>query len=268
LKAKYFQLFFLLNFGVLFFSPINFNAQKSRNLSIEDGLPSNSVRCLFRASSGLLWIGTDAGLCSYDGKNIKVFDENSGLPGNMVWTITEDNKGHLWIGCYNGGISHYNGSIFKNYSSKDGLPSNKVRKLSFKDDLLFISTDDKLAIFDGNQFYFKKFMMQVMSVVEVDTTMIVISQATGIYKLNYNKDNLADFKLDSCEWYGSSFGGVSYMDGLLLFKNDKLMKFSKNSIKYCKDPTIIKSNSVKNVYILRNIHWVLLLMRRGFVQVV
>ena len=175
MKAKYFQFFFLLNFGVLFFSPINFNAQKSRNLSIEDGLPSNSVRCLFRASSGLLWIGTDAGLCSYDGKNIKVFDENSGLPGNMVWTITEDNKGHLWIGCYNGGISHYNGSIFKNYSTKDGLPSNKVRKLSFKDDLLFISTDDKLAIFDGNQFYFKKFMMQVMSVAEVDTTIIVIS---------------------------------------------------------------------------------------------
>ena len=83
-----------------------------------------------------------------------------------------------------------------------------------------------------------------MSVVEVDTTMLVISQATGIYKLNYNKDNLADFKLDSCGWYGSSFGGVSYIDGLLLFKNDKLMKFSKNSLKYCKDPTIIKSNSV------------------------
>ena len=244
MKAKYFHFFFLLNFGTLFFSPFSFNAQKAINLSIEDGLPSNSIRCLFRASNGLLWIGTDAGLCSYDGKNIKVFDENNGLPSNMVWALTEDRKGHLWIGCYNGGISYYNGTTFKNYSKKDGLPSNKVRKLSFKNDLLFISTDDKLVIFDGDKFYFKNFMMQVMSIVEVDTTMLVISQATGIFKLTYFKDNLADFMLDSCGWYGSSFGGVSYMDCLLLFKSNKLMKFSKNSIKYCLNPEIIKSNSV------------------------
>jgi hypothetical protein len=244
LIAKFLQIFYLIIAGIFLLTPCSFIAQKSRNLSIKDGLPSNSIRVIYKAQNGLLWIGTDAGLCSYDGQNIKVFDENNGLPGNLVWSITEDRAGHLWIGCYNGGICYYDGVTFKSYTKQDGLPSARVRKLIFKDDLLFISTDSKLVIFDGNKFYYKKFMMQVMSVVEVDTTKYVISRALGTHKLTYNKDSLHNFKLDSCGWYGSLFGGVPLQEGLLLFKDKKLIKLSKNSLANCNGLEVIKSNSV------------------------
>ncbi|HRZ21475.1 MAG TPA: two-component regulator propeller domain-containing protein, partial [Bacteroidales bacterium] len=53
----------------------------AKNYSTRDGLPSNSIRSIFKDSRGLLWIGTDAGVCLFDGKNFKVYNTSHGLAG-------------------------------------------------------------------------------------------------------------------------------------------------------------------------------------------
>ena len=59
----------------------------SKNVTINEGLPSNSIKSLFKDSRGYIWIGTDAGLCRYDGKNYKVYNEATGLKYTQVWSI-------------------------------------------------------------------------------------------------------------------------------------------------------------------------------------
>ena len=72
--------FFVCLLGCFLLSEFNpLSAQITTNLTDFDGLPSNTVRCLHKAKNGVLWIGTDAGLCSYDGRDIIIYDKSDGL---------------------------------------------------------------------------------------------------------------------------------------------------------------------------------------------
>lgn len=88
---------------------------------MNNGLPSNAVRVVMKDSKGFIWIGTDGGLCKYDGKNFEVYTKNNGLSGNKIWAIEEDKHGVLWIGTYDNGISTYNGKHFKPYKLNDTI---------------------------------------------------------------------------------------------------------------------------------------------------
>jgi ligand-binding sensor domain-containing protein len=103
----------------------------TRNINIDNGLPSNSIQAIFRDSRGFIWIGTEAGLCKYDGINFKIYTTSDGLPGNRIWSITEDDKGDLWLACYGNGISRFDGIAFHNYSTADGLVNDNVRKVTY-----------------------------------------------------------------------------------------------------------------------------------------
>ena len=58
----------------------------------------------------------------------------------------------LWIGTH-GGISVFNGTQFKNYTTADGLAGNVVYKIiQLKDGKIWIATDLGVSVFDGNKF--------------------------------------------------------------------------------------------------------------------
>ncbi len=99
----------------------------SRNLTMKDGLPSNSIRAIFKDSRGLIWIGTDAGVCSYNGRKFTIYSTSDGLAGDNVWSITEDDKGYLWFGCHGGGVSRFDGVNFLTINSGNGLINDWVR---------------------------------------------------------------------------------------------------------------------------------------------
>ena len=127
----------------------------SRNITVNDGLPSNTVRCIYKDSKEVMWVGTGAGLCRYDGKKFKVLGVKDGLVGESIFSITIDNEQNLWIGCMKGGISKFDGKKFTNYTTKDGLVSDNVRAVwySKKFHLLFIGTNDGCSVFDGKVFH-------------------------------------------------------------------------------------------------------------------
>ncbi len=50
---------------------------------------------------------------------------NEGLPGNIVYCGTQDHRGLLWFGT-DKGLSCFDGTRFRNYSMKDGLPDPEV----------------------------------------------------------------------------------------------------------------------------------------------
>lgn len=74
--------------------------------TLRDGLSQNSVHCIFQDKDGLIWIGTQDGLNSFDGKKFNVYrhDDNDSntISDQFVLTIKEDREGYLWIGTRNG----------------------------------------------------------------------------------------------------------------------------------------------------------------------
>lgn len=74
-------------------------------ISIEDGLPENSVWAMCQDRYGFIWMGTQMGLVRYDGKEMKVFNarfpddggEMKRLPP-VIRSMAEDPSGDLWVG--------------------------------------------------------------------------------------------------------------------------------------------------------------------------
>ena len=80
---------------------------KFRHLTTEDGLPSNYTWSVMQDSQGFMWFTTRAGLCRYDGYNVKVFqydqvDTTSPSSMYVKSTMTEDTNGFIWFGSING----------------------------------------------------------------------------------------------------------------------------------------------------------------------
>lgn len=69
---------------------------------------------------GMMWVGTDQGLRSFDGYKFQTYRNNAYMPGilpnNYVRSITEDKHDGLWIGTRDG-LTHYNRKYgtFKTY---------------------------------------------------------------------------------------------------------------------------------------------------------
>lgn len=124
--------------------------------TINDGLPSNQVNCLYQDNIGRLWIGTDAGIGIFDGLNFSLIDRRDGLASNDIRAIIQDEKGVFWFACYDGGITRYDGERFTSYSMKTGLHSNFIRRLYYSRTFqtLFIGANDGFYTFHNEKFVF------------------------------------------------------------------------------------------------------------------
>jgi len=105
---------------------------KFRHLTTEDGLPTNYSFQVLKDSSGFIWITTRAGLCRYDGYNMKVFQydplDSTSLSDNRIAghdCMVEDTNGSLWIGTVNG-LNRYDPitETFKRYKHNPDDPGS------------------------------------------------------------------------------------------------------------------------------------------------
>ena len=78
-------------------------AGKTRQWSVAEGLPANSLTALLRDREGALWIGTEGGGLALlrDGR-LHVVSVAQGLGDAYIKAILDDDAGHLWLGCNRG----------------------------------------------------------------------------------------------------------------------------------------------------------------------
>lgn len=70
--------------------------------TLNSGLNDNTINCLTYDSKNILWIGTNNGLTSFDGKNWVTYTTlNSQIPGDTISSIAEDMLGNIWVGTNN-----------------------------------------------------------------------------------------------------------------------------------------------------------------------
>ncbi|WMJ71403.1 hybrid sensor histidine kinase/response regulator [Stenotrophomonas sp. 24(2023)] len=75
-----------------------------RQVTVFDGLPSNTVNRMAEDRYGYLWIATNDGLARYDGRNYRVWRAEDGLRDNRIWSVFVDARNRLWIGTENAGL--------------------------------------------------------------------------------------------------------------------------------------------------------------------
>jgi ligand-binding sensor domain-containing protein/AraC-like DNA-binding protein len=161
----------------------------SHNLNIESGLSNNYIRTIFKDSHGLMWVGTDAGLDSYDGLQITTYAKRFKIPlKGAVQTISELND-NLIIGT-SWGAFQYN--IHKNQITPIdfGIPSIDVRCIftSSKRNI-YIATDRGLFTLNPITLQTKSFILtlkstlSLTSIIEDQQGNIWVSGNEGLYKI-------------------------------------------------------------------------------------
>jgi len=79
------------------------------NYNESDGLPSNTIRSIYKSKQGKLWVGTESGLVSFNGKDVKNYFDKKGYVFASCWSITEDKNNHIWASFYGSGVAKYDG---------------------------------------------------------------------------------------------------------------------------------------------------------------
>ncbi len=125
----------LLSFTVLSGAYCQKQYSKFYHLTVNDGLSSNRIRCIYKDTKDYLWIGSDVGLDRYDSYQVKKYRYNKNIPGSIssdiLTCIYEDREKNLWFGTYDG-LNLYNPSkdnfkVFKkNSSNSNSLNSNCI----------------------------------------------------------------------------------------------------------------------------------------------
>jgi PAS domain S-box-containing protein len=147
---------------ILFFGIIK--AQGTNSISFdkilaENTLPSSSVDVFFKDSKGLLWIGTENGLCFFDGYKFHIFqnepNNQNSISDNWILAINEDTEGNIWVGTHSGGINKYDKKTAKFYSYKrdensiSNLKNNRVWTIfTDKDGSVYYGSSGGFNVYD------------------------------------------------------------------------------------------------------------------------
>jgi len=161
--------------------------------STKGGLPNDWVYGLAEGKDGIVWLATEGGLARWvEGKwdnwnhakgqgapydlvkddlafkndPSKVSSHHArqkqemGLQGidtaynpNYIVSLVAAKDGTVWAGTWGGGLAHFDGKQFRNYTVKDGLPGNHVFMLhQSKDGDLYVGTNAGVTKFKDGKF--------------------------------------------------------------------------------------------------------------------
>lgn len=87
------------------------------NFTTKDGLCNNNVGAIIQDKAGNILLGTNSGICKYDGNKFTKYPVTDTL---SITCMFEDKDGNLWFGTSGNGIYRYNGKTLNNF-----LNSNK-----------------------------------------------------------------------------------------------------------------------------------------------
>ena len=123
-----------------------------KTYSTNDGLPSKNTTATLKDKRGFIWVGTENGLCRFDGYTFKVFSnktaDSSSISNNFVNAIVEDHQGKIWVATMDGlNLLDPLSETFTRFVHRDNnshsLSNNKVWSLLCdKNGAVWVGTDD------------------------------------------------------------------------------------------------------------------------------
>ena len=127
------------------------------------------------------------------------------IPENGFSNAYLDKDGSIWFSSNGGGIYHYDGKTFKNYTEKNGLSSNQVFSIvSDNKNNLWFGTQNGLTKYNRKKFEHIPLPYQETTGLWLDKVYPIINPNAVHSLATDNKDNL---------WIGTAGGGAYLYDG-------------------------------------------------------
>ena len=108
---------------------------------------------LFMARDGTIWASSLDGLLHFNWDavalrpaSVKKYTSADGLEYNETRRVDQSDDGTIWIGSDGGGVSSWDGSAFRHFGRRQGLPSNVCRTVLTSKDGVWIGTDRGLYL--------------------------------------------------------------------------------------------------------------------------
>lgn len=175
-------------------------------------LPHNSSNCLLQDEYGFIWIGTDNGLCCFDGyKNIEPnFFTDNHYENHPVYALYEDNLNKIWIGTDLGiFIYERNFSLRKfNKTTKYKVSiSSEIKKIiEFGDNKLLIATMGQgFFIYDFNLDELKQYNSQSSFILDAyisSKNIYLVTLWEGVISINSESEDFEN-NIVSIDGYNS-----------------------------------------------------------------
>ncbi len=91
--------------------------------TVDQGLLSNNINCLYNDINGNIWVGHDNGFSIIKDGKIKSYNKAGEKPFTSLRAITGDKHGQVWLASYIYGVVTYDG---KSFTKLNGLASNTI----------------------------------------------------------------------------------------------------------------------------------------------
>ncbi|MCC7302670.1 MAG: SpoIIE family protein phosphatase [Bacteroidia bacterium] len=125
------HLLLVLSALCLSLAPLRAQELKLRRITVNEGLPVNTINALAQDSLGFIWMGTPSGLVRYDGYSLTLFKNNPtdsfSLCHDGIRSFACGTGGELWIGTRNGLSRFHPSSGHFNNLSADSTRPEKLR---------------------------------------------------------------------------------------------------------------------------------------------
>ncbi len=110
-----------------------YNGKTFTNFNTNNGLFDNNINCIIQDKSGNILLGTQRGICKYDGKTFTKYP----IPDTLsISAMLEDKDGNLWFGTLGHGVFQYNGKEMSNFLNQNDYKFNLGIKTQFILDIL------------------------------------------------------------------------------------------------------------------------------------
>jgi ligand-binding sensor domain-containing protein len=181
--------------------------------------------------------------CGQQSKTAESSAQNAPGKGEMVteidksiWVVFQDKQDHYWYGSNGSGVFRYDGKNLRQYSMKDGLPSNQIRDIQEDNNgNMFFDSPNGVAKFDGEKFTVLQPIRSTKNEWKMEADDLWFSGNGGTPgAFRYHNDSLyhvefahffpsatsqAYFTYSICEdsegklWFGTLSAGVACFDG-------------------------------------------------------
>lgn len=209
------------------------------SLSIKDGLIDNKVNCLLQDKKGFVWIGTDRGVCKYDGyefTTIKLDTINNNL---YIYDVYEDSDNRIWIATQMGLFVYDNIHCQVSKVNIIDFPVKRIR-FSEKEELMIVGTN-KIVSYSPQKnnlkTIFSDSLISMYDILSYDNQ-LWIGTKDGLYKKDKNgikKDSILSD--DVVKMLHDSQGNIwmaSYRSGITRYntRNKKIYRYLEKSSKH------------------------------------
>ena len=136
------------------FSPnclVRYDGASIRRFTVEDGLPSERIRCVSETKDGRMLVACTGGVAVIEGDSVtKVYNDSDGLMNTEILTVAEADNGDLVFGSDGDGLYIIRDGKTEHIGTDDGLTSDVVMRIK-KDrtrDIMWLVMSNSIGYLD------------------------------------------------------------------------------------------------------------------------